>query len=136
MRGSIPQNLANCAKAAGEKNGLPPNCAKATAGEKSGLPPNCAKAAAGEKNELLDARTTRYHVRTHAGMAQWQSNGFVNRGLGVRLPLPAPEKLAGSRDGRGPAFLSTPTFTCKCVRIVSIDTPGREVYVDKFLPAT
>ena len=27
-----------------------------------------------------------------AGMAQWQSNGFVNRGLGVRLPLPAPDK--------------------------------------------
>ena len=29
-----------------------------------------------------------------AGMAQWQSNGVVNRGLGVRLPLPAPRTTA------------------------------------------
>ena len=28
---------------------------------------------------------------SYARLAQWQSNGFVNRGLGVRLPLPAPE---------------------------------------------
>ena len=33
-----------------------------------------------------------------AGMAQWQSNGFVNRGLWVRLPLPAPVTFARVTD--------------------------------------
>ena len=32
-----------------------------------------------------------YYQWGAAGLAQWQSNGFVNRGWGVRLPLPAPE---------------------------------------------
>src|SRR5262249_30259510 len=29
-------------------------------------------------------------ANAQAGVAQWQSNGFVNRRLGVRLPSPAP----------------------------------------------
>lgn len=41
---------------------------------------------------------------TRAGMAQWQSNGFVNRGLGVRLPLPAPGTRGPRRARRGPVF--------------------------------
>ena len=72
----------------------------------------------------------------HAGMAQWQSNGFVNRGLGVRLPLPAPETFRGRcvmRSGLA-AFIDlwVNALTCGCVQLVSMETPGYGVYVDKF----
>ena len=71
---------------------------------------------------------------TRAGMAQWQSNGFVNRGLGVRLPLPAPEKFFGvvARTAAAPTRISPRKYllTCACGRFVSMDTPGWEVYVD------
>ena len=71
---------------------------------------------------------------TRAGMAQWQSNGFVNRGLGVRLPLPAPEIFFEAVPLVGAASIvktpQTPVVTCRCVDLVSMDTPGWEVYVD------